>query len=131
MKDLTAFLEWFNRYRFGDAIEIWTDRERRTVAFGGYEQYPSAYPVKPDPEGFDEPLDDPEIFARELAAHLEPGEVVNIVAGGNEKLRYVSFTQLIVAADHPERFVCRGVSSDWSKAECLDLIADAAADQME
>jgi hypothetical protein len=130
VRDLAAFLEWFTRYRFGDATEIWTHKETRAVAFGGYEQYPDAWPQVPDTDGYGIPVDDPEIFARELAGHLEPGEVVNIVAGGHEKLRCVRFSQLIIAADHPRRCVYRQISSDWDRSQCLALIEYGTADQM-
>jgi hypothetical protein len=53
VKDSAAFRAWFeSRVRFGSEIEVWSEGyDGRTgadvVAFGGYEQYPSAYPMMP------------------------------------------------------------------------------------
>ena len=51
-------------------------------------------------------------FAKELCEHLEPRQIVNVVAGGNEKLRYVSFDQLIIAQEHPDSPYFGIISSD-------------------
>ncbi|MBA4282129.1 hypothetical protein, partial [Ralstonia sp.] len=54
VKDFDAFQEWFDaRVKFGDEIELWKG-EDGTVAFGGYEQYPSAWPNHPPEDSDDE-----------------------------------------------------------------------------
>jgi hypothetical protein len=111
VKDVETFKAWFDNYHFGYDIEIWVDSpEEPTVSFGGYEQYPSAHPRR-----FDEADDlidaDLPAFAEELCRHLEEGEVFSVTAGGNEKLRYVSFDQLIIAQEHPKEPLYQHYSS--------------------
>jgi hypothetical protein len=115
VKDPAAFVAWFKeRVLFGDAIEVWDDGGG-VVSFGGYEQYPSAYPRTPgvgrlveiDGQRFYEEDEQPgdwdlEEFAAEIRKHLEPGEEFRVLAAGNEKLRYVSATHLIVTHDTAE-----------------------------
>lgn len=106
VKDVEAFKTWFDEYSFGDEIEVWDEGEN-TVCFGGEEQYPSAYPMviiydKSDPDDWvieETEEADLQVFADELRQHLMPGEVFQVVAGGNEKLRYVGFAELIIAED--------------------------------
>ena len=111
VKDVEKFKGWFEGYHFGHEIELFIDEEERQVSFGGYEQYPSAYPRRLDSEGF--PADAGLVaFAQELCAHLEPGEVFSVTASGHEKLRYVSFDQLIIAQEHPKEPLYEHYSSD-------------------
>jgi len=101
VNDVEKFKQWFAGYHFGDDIELFLDEGESQVSFGGYEQYPSAYPRRLDSDGF--PIDaNLEAFAAELCDHLAPGEVFSVTAGGNEKLRYVSFDRLIIAQEHPK-----------------------------
>lgn len=111
VKDIDKFKAWFEGYHFGDEIELFIREEERHVSFGGYEQYPSAHPRRMDSEGFPEDADLKD-FAEELCDHLEPGEVFSVTAGGNEKLRYVSFDQLIIAQEHPTEPHFEHYSSD-------------------
>ena len=112
VKDVEKFKAWFATYHFGYEIELWVDdEEERTIGFGGYEQYPSAYPRVMDSE--DGPNDaDLHAFAEQLCEHLQEGEVFAVTAGGNEKLRYVSFDQLIIAQQHPKEPLYERYSSD-------------------
>jgi hypothetical protein len=111
VKDVEKFKEWFAGYHFGDEIGLFLNEEERHLSFGGYEQYPSAYPRRLDADGL--PIDaNLETFAQELCEHLEPGEVFSVTAGGHEKLRYVSFDQLIVAQEHPQDPLYEHYSSD-------------------
>jgi len=110
VKDVERFKEWFEAYRFGDQIELFVREAERRLSFGGYQQYPSAYPRRFDGNDF---IDvDLEAFANELCEHLEPGEVFSVTAGGNEKLRYVSFDQLIIAQEYPKEPLYEHYSSD-------------------
>lgn len=114
VKDVTQFKDWFTGYRFGEEIELVLAEGERQVSFGGYEHYPSAFPRRLDADGF--PIDaNLEAFARELCEHLEPGEVFSVTAGGHEKLRYVSFDQLIIAQEHPQDPLYECYSSDDGK----------------
>ena len=111
VKDVPLFKKWFEKYRFGDDIEIWThlngmggpDDYSGKVTFGGEEQYPNAYPMVAirDEDGDIEDTEeaDLQVFADELRQHLQPGEVFQVIAGGAEKLRYVGFSELIIAQD--------------------------------
>lgn len=99
VKDVEKFKAWFQGYHFGDEVELFIRDEHRHVSFGSYEQYPSAHPRRWD--GDDLVDADLAAFAEELCEHLEPGEVFSVTSGGNEKLRYVSFDQLIIAQEHP------------------------------
>jgi hypothetical protein len=111
VKDVEKFKAWFETYHFGGDIELFISEEERCVSFGGYEQYPSAHPRRFDADG--SPIDaDLQTFAQELCGHLEPGEVFSVTAGGNEKLRYVSFDQLIIAQEHPKDPFYEHYSSD-------------------
>lgn len=111
VKDVEKFKDWFAGYRFGDEIELFLHEEERQVSFGGYEQYPSAYPRRLDSDDF--PADaELEAFAQELCEHLAPGEVFSVTAGGDEKLRYVSFDRLIIAQEHPGEPLYEHYSSD-------------------
>ena len=92
VKDVEKFKAWFEGYHFGDEVELFIREEERYVSFGSYEQYPSAHPRVMDSDGFPEDAD-LKTFAEELCEHLESGEVFSVTAGGNEKLRYVSFSQ--------------------------------------
>jgi hypothetical protein len=110
VKDVEKFRAWFEGYHFGGEIELFNRGEERQVSFGGYEQYPSAHPRRFDG---DDLIDaDLQAFAEELCEHLEPGEVFSVMAGGNEKLRYVSFDQLIIAQEHPKDPLYEHYSSD-------------------
>lgn len=111
VKDVAKFREWFEGYHFGDEIELFVREEERHVSFGSYESYPCAHPRMLDSEGFANDADLAK-FAEELCEHLEPGEVFSVTAGGNEKLRYASFDQLIVAQEHPKEPLYEHYSSD-------------------
>jgi hypothetical protein len=111
VKDVVKFKAWIETYHFGYEIELFISEQVRNVSFGGYEQYPSACPRRIDADGFT--IDaDLNAFAQELCEHLEPGEVFSVTAGGNEKLRYVSFDQLIIAQEHPNDPLYEHYSSD-------------------
>jgi hypothetical protein len=111
VKDVEKFKAWFQGYHFGDEIELFIREEERHVSFGGEEQYPYAHPRRIDGEGYTVDAD-LNAFAEELCEHLEPGEVFSVTAGGNEKLRYVSFDQLIIAQEHPKEPLYQYFSSD-------------------
>lgn len=114
VKDPEAFKAWFDQsVRFGDNIQLFIEPElifdnsnfsaeptegdiRCTLA--GYEMYPSAFPGKPQDEDDSDPsttwdLDD---FAAIMRTHLLPDETFRVLAAGNEKLRYVAATHLII-----------------------------------
>jgi hypothetical protein len=98
------------------------DEETREISFAGYEQYPSAYPRFYDEESEDYVEVKIEKFAIELAEHLEEGEVFAVVGGGNEKLRYVSYDQLIIAKAYPEHPIYRIVTSDADHATLIRVV---------
>ena len=94
VKDAEAFKAWFEENcHFGYEIELWCEDGR--AAFGGYEQYPSAWPryQDDDEDVYDYDL---EYFAELVRVHLEDGEELRVLAAGNEKLRYVNATHLVV-----------------------------------
>lgn len=112
VKNVTDFKAWFFTYSFGEEIKVWVDTKDSMdgpddysgkVSFGGEEQYPNAYPMVKifDKDGYVEETEeaDLDVFAAELRQHLMPGEVFQVIAGGNEKLRYVGFAELIIAED--------------------------------
>lgn len=112
VKNVAAFKAWFFTYSFGDEIKVWADTKDSMggpddysgiMSFGGEEQYPNAFPMRKiyDADGYIEETEeaDLQVFADELREHLMPGEVFQVVAGGNEKLRYVGFAELIIAED--------------------------------
>lgn len=99
VKDPDAFRQFFEeKCRFGEEIELFNyDSEPNLFAFGGYEQYPSAYPMMP----YDEELGDTQAwnldeFADAIRTHLADDQEFRVFAAGNEKLRYVAATHLIV-----------------------------------
>lgn len=98
VKDPVAFKKFFgeNCY-FGSEIQLWED-DCNQFAFGGYEQYPSAWPRYPADEE-DQYWDgerewDLKEFAEEFRKHLAEGHTLEVVAAGNEKLRYVAAQRL-------------------------------------
>ncbi len=115
VKNVEAFKTWFGNYIFGDATEFWVDKLNDdgsgTVSFGGEEQYPSAYPkfkkydvddgLEPNENDYYdiEDVHDLDGWADELKVHLADGEVFQVVAGGNEKMRYVAYSELLIAKD--------------------------------
>lgn len=115
VKNVEAFRAWFENYIFGDETAFWVDKLNDdgsgTVSFGAEEQYPSAYPrfkkydvedglVPDEDDDYDiEGVPDLDAWAEELKAHLADGEVFQVVAGGNEKMRYVAYSELLVAKD--------------------------------
>jgi len=111
VKDVAQFKTWFKSYYFGDDIEFFINEETREVCFGGHEQYPCAFPRIRNEE---EDIEDAEldVFAKELCEHLVEGEVFSVIAGGNEKLRYVLFDRLIIAQDHPDKPYVKHYSSE-------------------
>jgi|GEM_PF-4844520 len=121
VKDVKSFTEWFNQFYFGENIDISITESERQLIFGGDESYPSAYPrvIADDGEIEDVDLSD---FATQLCQHLEEGEVFNVVAGGNEKLRYVAFSQLIIAQAHTDKPYFRESGSDSDKSVLLSLV---------
>lgn len=94
VKDPDAFRDWFEETcHFGYDVELWIEDGR--AAFGGYEQYPSAWPrYVEDDETHDYDL---EYFAELIRAHLADGEELRVLAAGNEKLRYVAASHLVVS----------------------------------
>lgn len=107
VKDGKAFRIWFeSNVKFGDDIEIWVD-EDNSVSFGGYEQYPSAWPHTVEQEDKETEEDvyfesepwDLDAFAVELRKHLQAGEQFRVLAAGNEKLRYVAAQHLVITTD--------------------------------
>lgn len=99
VKNVDKFTKWFNKsVVFGGDIEVFDDQVG-VVAFGGYEQYPNAYPMRPVKGGEDQEEWDLEAFAKAVRKHLLPGEEFRVLAAGNEKLRYVAATHLIVTHD--------------------------------
>lgn len=105
VKDATAFTEWFDKNcYFGGEVTLWPDRdgEADVFAFGGYEQYPSAYPrmpLDPDSDVTDTNEWDLDVFAKAFHEHLAEGQNLVVVAAGNEKLRYVAAQRLTVHSD--------------------------------
>jgi len=121
VKDIEKFKAWFAAYYFGSDIELFIREEGRHVSFGSYEQYPCAHPRRYDED--DDLIDaDLETFAKELCEHLEAGEVFTVLAGGNEKLRYVSFDQLIIAQEHPDKPYYEHYSSDDDNGRLIKLV---------
>lgn len=130
VRDVEAFKALFDEYSFGGDVEVWAEEGSDVVSFGGYEQYPDAFPVKREHEDEcssavlpDRPCDcayEEEDATQEFAAKvrelMKPGEILHVVAAGNEKLRYVGCTELIVGADFPE-FVVGFYYSDQPKSE--------------
>lgn len=100
VKSVDAFLKWFQEcVRFENEIQTWTNGDK--VAFGGYEQYPNAYPKKTavDEDYYAEPWELEE-FAQAVREHLLPGEELRVLAAGHEKLRYVGATHLVVTHEN-------------------------------
>lgn len=99
--DAEAFKKWFSaNVSFGSEIEVW-EHSTNVMCFGGYEQYPSAYPMTveaedEDEDDFESAEWDLEAFAAEVRKHLQPGEEFRVLAAGNEKLRYVAAGHLII-----------------------------------
>ena len=138
VKNVAAFKEWFKKYYFGEDITIFDHVEpdgSGTISYGSDEQYPYAYPRLPvgreltaeelDAMGLDEEdlypdhyvsddIEDAclETFAEELRKHLMPKEIFYVIAGGNEKLRYVLFQELIIAEDIPDGVIWENHCSD-------------------
>jgi hypothetical protein len=113
VKDVEAFEEWFDGYHFGEDVTLFKNEENLgTLSFAGYQQYPSAYPRQYDEEAEDYVEVELKQFAMELVEYLEEGEVFSVVGGGNEKLRYVSYDQLIIAKAYPEHPIYRIVTSE-------------------
>lgn len=118
VKNVEAFRTWFDKYNFGNEIVFWVDKLNDdgsgTVSFGGEEAYPSAHPsykaydvddgVTPNEDDYYDivAVPDLDVWADELKAHLADGEVFQVVAGGNEKMRYVAYSELLVAKDLPK-----------------------------
>jgi hypothetical protein len=104
VKDAEAFQKFFeeNCY-FGGETNLWiVDEDTRTFAFGGYEQYPSAYPRLPFSE--ESPAEHVgewglAAFAKAFHEHLAEGHNLVVVAAGNEELRYVAAQRLTVHSD--------------------------------
>jgi len=121
VKDVKAFSEWFNQFYFGENIDITINEAEHEISFGGAEAYPSAYPriIADDGEVEEVELSD---FAVALCQHMEEGEVFNVVAGGNEKLRYVAFNQLIIAQAYPDKPYFSNHGSDSDKSVLLSLV---------
>lgn len=119
VKDVRAFKTWFNQYVFGEDIDVWShvtgmggpNDYSGTIDFGGDVQYPNAYPRQrvwntddglpenEEDDDWEEEEADLDKFAAELRQHLQQGEVFYVIAGGAEKLRYVGFSELIIAED--------------------------------
>ncbi len=79
---------------FGDT-EIFDHGDGR-LAIGGELQYPNASPMTPMDDDGNYVEYDLEAFATAMRKHLAPGEQFRVFAAGNEKLRYVAATHLVV-----------------------------------
>ena len=98
VKDPVAFEEWFEKNcYFGDDIELRIEADGR-CAFGGYEQYPSAYPRIP-PGDDDTYIGewDVDLFAEAIRPFFaDDQQTLTVVSAGHEKLRYVAAQRLRV-----------------------------------
>lgn len=103
VKDVVAFRAWFDgNVRFGHEIQTWFE-DGGLCAFGGYEMYPSAYPMLQYDEDVDgDPEWDLNAFAEAIRPHLAEGEEFRVFAAGHEKLRYVAASHLIISHDKVE-----------------------------
>lgn len=131
VKDAAAFKAWFDGYFFGDDIELFVREETREISFAGHEQYPSSYPRLYEEESEDYVEVELEKFAIELAEYLEEGEVFSVVGGGNEKLRYVSYDQLIIAKAYPEHPIYRIVTSEADHATLIGVVEAHIAHELK
>jgi hypothetical protein len=133
VKDVESFKAWFEKYHFGHDVTLCVHHEElREVHFTGYEQYPSSYPRKYDEETEDYVEVELKQFALELVEYLEEGEVFAVVGGGNEKLRYVSYDQLIIAKAYPEHPIYRIVTSEADHSTLMGIVeADIAQERQE
>lgn len=122
VNDIEAFKNWFKQYHFGQDVRLFIDGDNKHVSFGGHGQYPSAFPRIWNDE--EENYDDTDVvqFSQELCEHLSKNEFVNIVAGGNEKLRYCAFDQVIIHKDYPDQPVTQCISSEMCEAQIIDRI---------
>ena len=107
VKDPEAFKSWFaESCNFGSETELWEESDN-TFAFGGYEQYPSAWPrIWNEAECCSDEWD-LDVFGRQFAQHLAEGHNLIVVSAGNEKLRYVAAQRLEVRWDGVATF------DDW------------------
>ena len=110
-------------YRFGFETEVWVDGN--VVAFGGHEQYPSAWPKEPGSEEDQFEEADLGAFAAAVRPLMAKGAVLCVVAAGHEKLRYVSASQLIVTQDPAIEPVFLYMGSDTDNTTLLTLALDA------
>lgn len=120
VKDPDKFRLFFDKYKFGSEIEIWQNKEDPSCfAFGGEEQYPSAFPQIETEDGFEDA--DLEQFCKEMQTHLKENERFVVVAAGNEKLRYVACNVLFVSNKGFDWF---SISSD--SADTVEALFDLA-----
>jgi hypothetical protein len=104
VKDPNTFEAWFTTHvRFGENIQLWRDTSD-SFSFGGYEQYPVAFPNTPWSDDKDSTEWDLEEFGKEMAKRLADDSYLQVIAGGNEKLRYVSFSILIIFPNGEAKF---------------------------
>lgn len=123
VKDVEAFKTWFEKYHFGHNVTLCVHHEElREVHFSGYEQHPSAYPRIYDEETDDYVEVELKKFAIEMAEYLEEDEMLAVVGGGNEKLRYVSYDQMIIAKAYPEHPTYRIVTSEDDHATLMAIV---------
>lgn len=122
VRDIEAFKSWFETYvSFGDEIEIFIHPEKKNcVAFGGYEECPSARPrcdsdaadTAPKHYVFEDDDDglyvswDLDSFADEMREHLVENEQLKVVATCHEGHKgpcYVG-AQMLIVTRHEHRF---------------------------
>jgi hypothetical protein len=114
VKDPDAFKKWFDEsVRFGDDTQLYIAPELLFDAndvtaepilgpvcctLKGHEMYPNAYPGRPQTDDDNDPVCwDLDEFAAIMRTHLLPDETFRLLAVGNEKLRYVQATHLIIS----------------------------------
>ena len=126
VKDVAQFKAWFARYYFGDGVDLFEEEGSDYLSFGCQDEFcPSAFPRVRDDDNNSEEVD-LAVFAAELCKHLADGEILNVVAGCNEKLLYVSFDQLVIAQAHPDKPYYRVRSVGMDTQELLELVAEGS-----
>ena len=128
VNDAEAFTEWMNSYFFGAHrdTEIRNDGQcektgKAMVHIAGSEQYPNAWPRvlgDPDKDGHQDEFEvDLETWTEGLRKHLHEEDVFHLIAGGNEKERYVGYSEL--AVDQTGHAFQTGYTDDDERARAL------------
>lgn len=119
VKNEDAFVEFMSRaYGSEDSIDLWTDKDndgKKVFGFGCYGGIAGLKGDDYDAEGYDEDDYNFDAFVDGLQAHVAENDAIIIKEAGNEKMRYVVGSVLVVTSESTQYKEIGGIGVEAAK----------------